>query len=104
MSEPLTIEQRAENCRNEIIWESTQKVDAIIARHMREAIADAIHREGHYWTCPECGGHFFGRPTIEVDGVKQIDMTRIKCHGASSEGPFFCGKIFPDVRKQEPTQ
>jgi hypothetical protein len=103
MSEPLTVDQRAAALAEEL-W---HYVDAtpygftdIIARHLREAIADAIHREGHYWTCPSCGGHYFGRPTVEVNGVKQIDMTRIRCHGASSEGDFYCGKVYPDMKRE----
>lgn len=103
----LTVEQRAAALAEEL-WHYVDATPfgftSIIAEHISEAIADAIAREGHYWTCPDCGGHYFGRPLIEVDGRQQLDLTRIRCHGASSEGPFFCGKIFPDMKKQEPTQ
>lgn len=49
-----------------------------------------------YWTCSECGGHYFGRPITRLaDGTPEIDYTRIRCDGTDTK---YCGKVFPDQK------
>ena len=38
----------------------------------------------HYFTCPECGGHYFGRDI----GPDHEPLPTVACHGDGSDQPY----------------
>lgn len=43
----------------------------------------------HNFTCPKCGGHYFGRDAGILDG-DVVALDTVRCHGDSSGGPRRC--------------
>lgn len=58
------------------------------------------------FTCPFCGGHYFGRDVGSDEQGRPKPLPTVKCHGSSSEpGPYRACKwrgVWPKNPQQEP--
>lgn len=52
--------------------------------HMTEI--DAIEeKHDEYFTCPQCGGHYFGRDTVDAMGTTLV-LDTVRCHDQNKAG------------------
>lgn len=66
----------------------------IIAEHLKgsedERVMEqlTLHVLSQEFTCPKCGGHYFGRDTKAGDDGKVVVLDTVHCNGNSSGKPF----------------
>ena len=46
--------------------------------------------EPHYFTCPDCGGHYFGRDVVAGPDGKPFALNTVRCHADSSNSDRRC--------------